>query len=219
MRAGWNFVTYVSDEGSREDREAGLPALPARERTRARDTTMRLHKLTGERRGVAAVELAVVSPLLVLLLMGTWEVGRLVQVHQILFNAAREGARVAAQGQIINLTGQYTQINVNTGTPNVYDTVQNTLSAAGINTSTFDSSKVQFTFLDSSGNPVATPTQPWEGTKGQRFRVTAVLPYDAFRWSQLNLLNITQINVSVDWVSMIDDPFTVNVNLPSWTAY
>src|SRR5436309_938093 len=70
------------------------------------------------RAGAAAVEFAVILPLLMLLLLGTWEVARLVQVHAILSNAAREGARVAAQGQIINLTGGYTQIVVSDTNPN-----------------------------------------------------------------------------------------------------
>src|SRR5690348_15164963 len=80
------------------------------------------------RDGIAAVEFAVVLPLLFLLLMGAWEVGRLVQVHSILSNAAREGARIAAQGQIINLTGAYTQILVTDTDPNnpdVTSTVKN----------------------------------------------------------------------------------------------
>jgi Flp pilus assembly protein TadG len=171
------------------------------------------------RDGVAAVELAVCAPLLFLLMLGTWELGRTVQVYQILSSAAREGARVAAQGQIINLKGSYTQISVNSGTPNVYDAVKNTLHAAGIDVSSFDTSKVAFTFLDSSGNPVPSPSQPWQGVKGQRFRVTATLPYDSFRWTTLNLLNITQIQVSFDWACLIDDPFHVDTTLPSWTAY
>lgn len=171
------------------------------------------------REGLAAVELAVVSPLLVLLLMGTWELGRLVQVYQILNSAVREGARIAAQGQIINLKGSYTQISVNTGSPNVYEAVENTLKAAGINTAAFDTSKVTFTFLSDTGTPVASPTQPWQGLKGQRFRITATLPYSSFRWTTLNLLNVTQIQVSFDWACLVDDPFNVDTNLPSWTAY
>jgi Flp pilus assembly protein TadG len=180
---------------------------------------MRIPKRSSIRDGVAAVEFAVTAPLLFLLLLGTWELGRVVQVYQILNSAVREGARIAAQGQIINLTGSYTQINVNSGTPNVYDTVENTLKVAGIDTSAFDSSKVSFTFLDSAGNPVSNPTQPWQGTKGQRFKVTATLPYSSFRWTNLNLLNITQIQVTFFWACLIDDPFTVDTNLPSWTAY
>src|SRR5262249_24204281 len=48
------------------------------------------------RRAVAAVEFAIVAPLLFGLLLGVWEIGRLVQVQQIISTAAREGGRVAA---------------------------------------------------------------------------------------------------------------------------
>lgn len=47
------------------------------------------------RRGTAAVEFAVVAPLLVLLVFGMVEYGRLVMVQQVLTNASREGARTA----------------------------------------------------------------------------------------------------------------------------
>ncbi len=50
----------------------------------------------GRRRGVAAVEFAVVSLFLVPLLIGLWEVGRLVEVQQYLNNAAREAGRQAS---------------------------------------------------------------------------------------------------------------------------
>lgn len=46
--------------------------------------------------GVATVELAVILPFLVLLLIGTLELGLLVRDHQALQNAAREGARFSA---------------------------------------------------------------------------------------------------------------------------
>ena len=48
-----------------------------------------------KRRGVAAVEFALVAPLFILLVMGMIEVGRGLIVQQILTNAAREGAREA----------------------------------------------------------------------------------------------------------------------------
>lgn len=45
------------------------------------------------RRGAAAVEFAIVAPVLILLLMGMFEFGRTLMVQQILTNGAREGAR------------------------------------------------------------------------------------------------------------------------------
>ncbi len=48
------------------------------------------------RRGVAAVELALVAPFLCALVMGMFEMGRLVMVKEILTNAARKGCRTGA---------------------------------------------------------------------------------------------------------------------------
>ena len=47
------------------------------------------------RRGAAAVEFALIAPLLFLLIFGMIEFGRAVMVQQILTNASREGARRA----------------------------------------------------------------------------------------------------------------------------
>ena len=47
-----------------------------------------------------AVEAAVVLPLLLILMLGVWEVGRMIQVQQVLVNAAREGARLAGGGYV-----------------------------------------------------------------------------------------------------------------------
>ncbi len=53
----------------------------------------------GRRRGAAAVELALVAPLLVLLLLGIAEFGSMFYVRQTLVHAARSGAReLAIQG-------------------------------------------------------------------------------------------------------------------------
>jgi Flp pilus assembly protein TadG len=179
------------------------------------------------RPGSAAVEFAVVLPLIFLLLVGTWEVARLVQVHAILSNAVREGARIAAQGQVINLTGAYTQIVVSDTDPNnpdvttaitnyVHTADPNYRQGQGIPTTGMT---VTFTFIDSAGNPVGASSQPWQAYKGQRFRVTATLPYDNFRWTTLNLLNVKTITATVDWMSMTDDPFQVNTTLPTWDPY
>src|SRR6059058_4755881 len=63
------------------------------------------------RRGTAAVEFAFLSPILLALLLGVWEVGRLAQVQQILTNAAREGARQAAGGKQTTAQVQQTVLN------------------------------------------------------------------------------------------------------------
>jgi Flp pilus assembly protein TadG len=52
-------------------------------------------KPSAARRGAAVVEFAVVSPVLVLLLLGMIECGRMIMVQQTITTAAREGARIA----------------------------------------------------------------------------------------------------------------------------
>ena len=47
-------------------------------------------------KGVAAVELAIILPLFGILLLGTLEIGGMARDHQVLQNAAREGARLSA---------------------------------------------------------------------------------------------------------------------------
>ena len=46
--------------------------------------------------------------------------------------------------------------------------------------------------------------------------VTHTETWGNFRWTSLNLLNVTSITATADWMSMIDDPFQVNTALPSW---
>src|SRR5262245_38606407 len=108
---------------------------------------MRLPAHGRRRPGAAAVELAFIAPILVLLLVGLWDVGRMIQIQQILSNAAREGARVASQGQTINLTGSPTQIRVSTGDPNVKSTIVNYLREAGLNVPASDVT-VAFAYLN-----------------------------------------------------------------------
>lgn len=50
----------------------------------------------GRQKGVAAVELAIMLPLFGILLLGILEVGGMTRDHQVLQNAAREGARFSA---------------------------------------------------------------------------------------------------------------------------
>src|SRR5947209_283568 len=50
---------------------------------------------SNRRWGAAAVEFAIVAPLLVSLVLGLIEFGRVLMVEQILTNAAREGCRTA----------------------------------------------------------------------------------------------------------------------------
>jgi Flp pilus assembly protein TadG len=184
------------------------------------------------RRGVAAIELAFVTMLLVIpLLIGIWEVGRLVQVQQIVSNATREGARIAAQGYTISTTGTPTQIKVNTGTTTVQDAVSDYLYAAGLTGLSPSDVTVTFAFttprttdyvpisLDPAGTsyPAGSyPPDPCYGEKGMMFTVTVSIPWAKVRWVNMGLVNPTTVTFTVTWQMLTDDRFTVNEQLPTW---
>lgn len=56
--------------------------------------TMRM-RIAREERGTALVEAAIIVPLVLLIMVGIFEVGRLYQTFQVLTNATREGARAS----------------------------------------------------------------------------------------------------------------------------
>lgn len=133
------------------------------------------------RRGVAAVEFAVVLPLMLILVLGVWEIGRLVEVQQLLTNAAREGARKAAMGSVTNSDAKdaVTRYLQNTGIPTTNATITVTNETNG---SVDASSAAQ---LD-------------------RFRVTVTVPVSDVGWlisGQFFSAN-TQLTSEAVWYSM-----------------
>ncbi|VTT96409.1 TadE family protein OS=Pirellula staleyi (strain ATCC 27377 / DSM 6068 / ICPB 4128) GN=Psta_2074 PE=4 SV=1: TadE [Gemmataceae bacterium] len=172
------------------------------------------------RRAVAAIELAVVtSSILVPLLFGMWEVGRLVQVKQIVSNAAREGARLAAQGYTINSTGTPIEVYATSGAYNVKNTVYQYLISMGLKSLQPADVTVTFQFTSPTGadgetNPLGTPANPYQGIKGQPLLVSVSVPWDKVRWINAGLIRPTTVAFTVRWEMLRDEAFTVNENLP-----
>ena len=59
---------------------------------------IRMKRLINENRGQALVELALIMPILIMLLFGIIEFGRVFNAYLIVNNASREGARTASVG-------------------------------------------------------------------------------------------------------------------------
>ena len=180
------------------------------------------------RRGVAAVETAVVLTfVLVPLMIGIWEMGRLIQVQQIVANSAREGARLAAQAKTINSTGTPTLVAAsvappNAGAvPNVKAAVYQTLVGAGLNKLTWDDVDVQFKFMPPRPppqpallDPVAGATQPHQGVKNQPFEVKVTLNQAAYtkcKWINVGIVNPQTVTFTARWQILVDDPFLTPV--------
>ena len=69
-------------------------------------------------RGAAAVEMAIILPLLLLVVAGIIDLGRLLFVQTMVTNAAREGARMASMGYDLSSGGVADQ-RVNNSSPGV----------------------------------------------------------------------------------------------------
>ena len=154
---------------------------------------------TGQTRraGVATVEFALVLPLLMGLLLGIWEVGRLVQVSQVLANAAREAARQASTG-----TATMAEIKSNTA---LYITAA---EPRVTNMTGFD-----VIFYDVTRPSVTDPTN---ADQLDHFTITVTIPWSNVRWSATKMFIPSDkvVTTTVDWYSMRDLPVQVSPEIP-----
>jgi len=141
------------------------------------------------RRGVAAVEFAIVFPILMLLAFGLWEYGRLIQVQQILTNSAREGGRLAAIGS--------------KSTAEVQAHVRMYLQAQGLDTTGMSDPEV--TNLTSDERP-----DPRDAEQLDQFLVRVNYPTANCRWFFFSFTSATMTAEQI-FVSLADVP----VALPS----
>lgn len=157
------------------------------------------------RRGVAAVEAAFVLPVVIVLMMGTWEVGRLVQVDEIVSNASREGARLAAGGASNGTTVTVAMVQ---------QAVRDYMTAAGLPSAAVSGATITLTNLSAN-----TWTDPSDAQPMDQFRVTVTIPsgtaFNSLRLGMVNsLTGVNQISVQTDWVSANDSQITVSASLP-----
>ena len=187
------------------------------------------------------MELAVVANfILIPLMLGLWEMGRFVQVQQIVANAAREGARTAGQALTIQPDGNTTQVRTMVaGSPSVKSAVMQYLVGAGLGRLTYADVDVTFNFLPRDASvdpPLTTPlagaTEPFQGVQGQRFLVRVTISdldssnnlksagsrpmSEKILWTTLGFVKPQAVSYEVTWVILVDKPFTINTNIPSW---
>jgi Flp pilus assembly protein TadG len=158
-----------------------------------------------QRRGVVAVEAAIVLPLLLIMMLGLWEVGRIIQVQQILVNSAREGARMAAGGYVDSTPVTETM---------VHQAVRDYLQAAGLPAAAVSGAQVELDCLESPAW-----TDPADALPLDKFQVTVRLPagaaFESTRWSFVAKITPTsQMEAVVDWVSLNNEKITVDTQLP-----
>ena len=121
-------------------------------------------RLQTKRKGVAAVEFALVAPVLCMAFFGMIEISRALQVQMVLTNAVREGCRGYADNTATDAAG-----NPIGTKPCVQPIVNKCLTDANIG---IDTSKVTVTPTDPTSVTVS-------GIKVNQVTVTASLPYSS----------------------------------------
>lgn len=159
----------------------------------------RIPRGSRRRKGASIVEFAILLPPLLLLLLGVWEVGRIVETAQVLSNAAREGARQAS-------TGVKSQTQVETA-------VRKYIELAG-----FDSTGHTVLIRNLTQNPSAAPSDPSDdpllANQMDMIEVTVTLPTSNVRWATPRITSIDTLTSSAKWCVMKDVPLTIDLALP-----
>lgn len=164
------------------------------------------------RRGVVAVEAAMVLPLLLILMLGVWEVGRMVQVNQVMVNAAREGARVAAGGNIS--TGNNGVNSTDVDVALVQQAVRDYMTSAGLPSAAVSGAQISLTNLSGAGW-----TNPVDANPNDAFRVTVTIPsgtpFNSLKWVLASsITSMNSLSVNVTWQSANNVDITVDTALP-----
>lgn len=146
-----------------------------------------------------------ILPLLLTMMLGVWEVGRMIQICQILDNAAREGCRLAAGGYVNGTAVTASMVQTE---------VQNYLTAAGLPSTAVNGAQITLTCLATT-----TWTDPYEAQPLDPFSVTVTIPagapFNSLRWNLLNkITSVTQLSQTVYWQSANNSQVTVNMTLP-----
>lgn len=115
--------------------------------------TIKKRQVRESRRGAAIVEFALIAPLFLSIIAGIIELGRAIEVVQLLTNASREGARVGS----FDSTKQSSTI---TTAVNAY------LSNVGI----------------SGATTTVSPNPPSAASNGQSITVTVSIPFSKVTW-------------------------------------
>jgi Flp pilus assembly protein TadG len=140
------------------------------------------------------VEFAALLPVLILVLVGTWEVGRLVEVHQVLDAAVSEGARQASTGVYSNAQAEQAVIKY--------------LAAAGLPTAHVTATVSNLT------HPA---TDVSEAVQLDQIEVTVSIPFRDVRWSPATLVtsSATELAARTVWCSARAKDYPANVTPPT----
>jgi Flp pilus assembly protein TadG len=172
------------------------------------------------------VEYAACLPLMLMVLMGLWQVGRVTEVQEVMWNAAREAARDASLGQdslqtvATNLL-TYLQGADKTAFPTGHSTSMIspvvTLAANTYGYTCWDNTTNKelftITFADLTNTAVNDPTLM---SQLDVYQIGVQVPYTSIQLDSIvPVANMTRLSVLVSWASLVDSPFQITPYLPA----
>ncbi len=177
-------------------------------------------------RGIAAVEFAAFLPIMLTMMAGLWEVGRMTEVSVVMWNSAREAARDASLGQD-NLQAVTSNLltYLQGAEPTAFGNGHSTSIIAPVvtmpaNTSgytcwdnTTNKELFTMTFTDLTQTGVTDPTAM---SQLDLYQIGVQVPYKSISISPLKqITGGSRLSVTVTWVSMVDSPFQIPASLPA----
>lgn len=187
---------------------------------------MRCPPSRNKRRGIAAVEFAVCVPILFLVLAGIWEVARITEVQQVMWNSVREAARDCSTGQtdfqtVANQLTTYLQ----SAEPGAFGYGHSTTLKAPTVTlpanttgwmcwdTTANKELFTVTFRDLTNTAATDPTSM---SQLDVYEVGIQVPYSSVGFQAVaTITGKTRLYSNVTWASMQDSPYTITPYLPA----
>jgi Flp pilus assembly protein TadG len=165
--------------------------LKSEQRCRRGMTTMKTirhrRKFSTRRRGAALVEFAMILPVFLTLMLGIFEMGKAIEVTNLMSSAVREGGRLAAMEWEEVLPAN------TTANQKVIGDIKNFLAASGI-----PSSAVTVSITSAEGNDEGqTFDLNAPANKLRLFRITASVPFSAVSTFPANFMNERTIAASL----------------------
>ena len=195
----------------------GSPAARLRE---AADATSPPHPPAADAAALRPSSSPFCLPLLLLLLVGIWELGRIINVQIILNNAARDGARLGGPGEhrqhdrgLHPDQVQHRHPEYRRGHQGLPDGGRDHRPhRAGDRVPVRGAGRGRRADADGDhGRPVHRGQEPAvPGPRVDPVRTTSAGP-------PCRLINPTTLTAEAYWQCLVDDPFTVNTTLPGWS--
>jgi Flp pilus assembly protein TadG len=192
----------------------------------AKQVVREIARAKGRRRGVAAAEFAICLPILFLALYGLFEVGRMTEVQNVVWNSAREGSRDASMGQV-NLQGVTNNVltYLQGAEPTAFGQGHSTSLIAPVVTlpantygytcwdTTANRELFTLTFTDITNSTVTDPTGM---AQLDQYQIGVQVPYASIGWLPVaKITGKTRLYVTLNWASLVDSPFEIAPYLPA----